>query len=211
VERARGGPLTETPDDSLDGLDERALVARIACGDQAALQQLYAAYRPRLWRFLYQQLGGDAGLVEEVLQDVFVGVWRHAGDFRGEARVATWLFRIARHRALNARRDAGRRRADRLAPVPDQSGEHAAVDPGLRRPSPEDEVAGRLALADALARLSAKHREALDLVFSHGFSLEEAARVLDVPVGTVKSRLSYARRALAGHLAPGADAEGSAP
>ena len=58
----------------------------------------------------------------------------------------------------------------------------------------------RMALADALDRLSAKHREALDLVFSYGFSLEEAARVLDVPLGTIKSRLSYARRALQEHL-----------
>ena len=70
-------------------------------------------------------------------------------------------------------------------------------------PSHESAVIARLSLAEALDHLSTKHREALDLVFYHGFSLEETAQILDTPLGTIKSRLSYARRALQEHLSAG--------
>jgi RNA polymerase sigma-70 factor (ECF subfamily) len=73
----------------------------------------------------------------------------------------------------------------------EDSGEFASL-----APSHEDAVLDRLALADALRRLSPKHREVLYLVSQQGFTLEEAAQVLAVPVGTVKSRMSYARQAL---------------
>lgn len=196
-------------DDAMDA-DDRALLARIARGEQAALQELYARYRPRLWRYLAQQLArghGDTGLVEEVLQDVFVAVWRQAGGFRGEARVVTWLFHIARHRALNARRDASRRIEDAASRHASEGG--TAEEAAWQQPSCEDEVLERMTLADALTRLSPKHREVLQLVFYHGVALAEVAQILDVPVGTVKSRLSYARRALAGQLAPELSQEGS--
>src|SRR5262249_32824174 len=69
--------------------------------------------------------------------------------------------------------------------------------------SHEDEVVGRITLDDALRRISAKHRAVLELIFYYGFTCEEAARILDVPVGTVKSRLSYARKALHEQLTNG--------
>ncbi len=187
--------------------DDRALLARMALGEQAALQQLYARYRPRLWRYLAQQLARDNGLVEEVLQGVFVAVWRQAASFRGEARVATWLFHIARHRALNARRDASRRIED--STYSDAADECDASRGFGHRSSHEDEVLERMTLADALTRLAPKHREVLQLVFYHGFSLAEVGQILDIPVGTVKSRLSYARRALAGQLSPQLSQEGA--
>ncbi len=85
--------------------DDESLIGRIARGDEEALRQLYASYRVRLWQYLWPQLSGDAQRVEEVLQDVFLAVWRQARSFRGEARASTWLFRIARNRASNAMRD----------------------------------------------------------------------------------------------------------
>jgi RNA polymerase sigma-70 factor (ECF subfamily) len=69
--------------------------------------------------------------------------------------------------------------------------------------SPEDAIVNRMALAEALRALSPKHREVLDLAFFQGFGPEEIAHILDVPAGTVKSRISYARRALQAQLAEG--------
>lgn len=181
--------------------EEQALLARIGRGDDEALGRLYASYRPRLRRYLWQQLQGDEGAVEDVLQETFLAVWRTAATFRGEAQVATWVFRIARYQMLRARRAAthspfelppsfGRDDADEREQA---SGELAA--------SPEEAIVERLALAGALRRLSPKHREALELVFQHGFSLDETARILSVPVGTVKSRISNGRRELRRELA----------
>jgi|SoiMethySBSTD1v2_1073268.scaffolds.fasta_scaffold1486773_1 RNA polymerase sigma-70 factor, ECF subfamily len=186
-----------------DAHSDVTLLIQMARGDQQALQQLYARYRGPLWRYIWRLVNEDAQdahLADEVTQDVFVAVWRQAATFRAEATPATWLFGIARHRALNARRDLARRVEGHLwnDNARDDEQDHWPFEEG--EPSYEDAVIERMALADALDRLSAKHREALDLVFSYGFSLEETARVLDVPLGTIKSRLSYARRALQEHL-----------
>jgi RNA polymerase sigma-70 factor (ECF subfamily) len=172
------------------------VLAQIAGGDEEALHQLYLAYRPRLRRYLWHQLGGDAAGVDEALQDVFLAVWRTAAGYRGEARVSTWLYQIAHYVALGARR--------RLARIPASLRLDAAQDDHDDAPdwadvaydACDDTVLARLTLGDALGRLSPRHREALALVFQHGFSLHEVAQILDVPVGTVKSRISYARKAL---------------
>lgn len=173
--------------------DAQLLVARIATGDEEALGELYLLLRPRLRRYLWHQLDGDLQAVEEALQDVFLAVWRTAGAYRGDARVVTWVYQIAHYQALHARRSS-RHHHEALAPDSPDGGD--TPDETLGTASHEDAVVDRLALADALRRLSSKHREVLDLVFQHGFSLEETAQILDVPLGTVKSRISYARRAL---------------
>lgn len=172
--------------------DDLALVALVAAGDEEALRELAYRYHAPLRRYLWRQLDGDARAVEEAVQDVFVGVWRGAASYRGEAKVATWLFQIARYLSVRARRNASRHAG--LTPLEPEEGEGAQAD--WLGVSCEDEVIDRLALADALRQLSAKHRETLELVFVFGFSPDEVARILDVPGGTVKSRISYARRAL---------------
>src|SRR5260370_39675312 len=151
--------------------DDERLIGRIAEGDEEALGQLYASYRVRLWQYLWPRLNGDGQRVEEVLQDVFLAVWRQARAFRGQARASTWLFRIARNRASNAMRDRARQPegyAEALASGDDGSEggayEHASMT------SHEDAVLDRVALAEGLARLSPKHREVLDLFFYHGFT-----------------------------------------
>jgi RNA polymerase sigma-70 factor, ECF subfamily len=177
--------------------DERALLAQIAGGDQHALRCLYAAYRTRLWNYLWRQLDRDPGWTEEVVQDVFLAVWRSAGSFRDEARVATWLFRIAHNLAANARREHSRRLSGQSL---QGDGDESDEDVTGAADSHEDVVLDRLALAEALDRLSPKHRGGLDLAFFQGFSADEIAGILGIPTGTVKSRISYARRALRAHL-----------
>ncbi|HEU5343823.1 MAG TPA: sigma-70 family RNA polymerase sigma factor [Ktedonobacterales bacterium] len=177
--------------------DERLLLAQIATGDEEALRQLYLAYRPRLRRYLWHQLAGDNASVEDALQEVFLAVWRTSGGYRGEARVSTWLYQIARYVALGVRRRHARQ-PDALPLDPDDDDDHLPyrAPEWAANDSCERRALDRVALRDALARLSPRHREALTLVFQHGFSPQEVAQILDVPAGTVKSRISYARKAL---------------
>ena len=173
--------------------DHQVLLAQVATGNEEALRQLYMVFRPGLRRYLWHQLGADSCAVEDVLQETFVAIWRSAGGFRGDAKVATWIYQIARYQALHLRR---RVRASDTSPQGWSDDEDNSLERAGQEPSYEDQVVDRLSLAGALSQLSWKHREALDLVFVRGFTLDEVAQILDVPVGTVKSRVSYARRAL---------------
>jgi RNA polymerase sigma-70 factor (ECF subfamily) len=179
--------------------DDSTLIGRIACGQQDALSQLYTIYRPRLRRYLWHQLNGNEAAVEDVLQEVFLAVWRSAPSYRGEAQVATWLFQIAHYQVLHLRRDRGRHPNGQL-PDDGAGGRDGDWEATESHDSLEDSVLDRLTLEDALSQLRPAHREALELVFLQGFSQAEVSQILGVPPGTVKSRLSYARRALQGAL-----------
>jgi RNA polymerase sigma-70 factor, ECF subfamily len=184
--------------------DDLDLLRHVAHGDQDALDVLYARHRLRLWRYLWQHLSGDASWVEEVMQDVWLAVWRSAHTFRAEAKVTTWLFHIAHHCIQKAWRD---RHFHPEREHSMQASETLGALPAVA--SPEEAVMARISLATAFARLSLKHSEVLELLFFHGFTVEEAATILEVPIGTVKSRLSYAKRALHDALAVTQALEGS--
>jgi RNA polymerase sigma-70 factor (ECF subfamily) len=193
-----------------DQADDHLLIARVAQHDAAALEQLYVRYRPRLWRYLWQQLEGDSSAVEDALQEVFLAVWRAAGDFRGAAKVNTWIFRIAHHQLAHYQRAIARRPEGYLAapgPFDEVESPGHGVWDEIAQDSHEGAVLDRMILARAFGRLAAKHREALELVYQQGFTLEEVAQTLDVPLGTVKSRISYARRALQRELARSTEEE----
>ena len=165
---------------------ERALLARVASADQEALVALYQRYQRPLFVYLLRLLR-DAGLAEEVLQDVIVAIWQGAAQFAGRSRVSTWVFGIAHHQAAQA----SRRRA--LPLVSSEEYTHLGDDE-----QDAERVTFTLALQEdleaTLDTLAPIHREALELVLAHGFSYEEAALITAVPVGTVKSRLNQARR-----------------
>lgn len=136
---------------------------------------------------------GERALAEEIFQDTMLAVWRNAGSFRGECRARTWVIAIARRQA----RDRLRRRGLRLV------SDAELADKASPSPGPEAVALERAAVAevaDAIARLGRSHREVLGLVFGADLSLAEAAEVLGVPVGTVKSRLTAARAALVREL-----------
>jgi RNA polymerase sigma-70 factor, ECF subfamily len=171
--------------------EDQDLLIQIAHGDQDALDGLYARYRLRIWRYLGQHLANDALWVEEVMQDVWLGVWRSARSFRAEAQVATWIFRIAQHCIQKAWRDR------HFYPEREYSLQDRVVPGHLPSvASPEEAVITSMVITAALGQLSLKHSEVLELIFFHGFTIEETAAILDVPAGTVKSRLSYAKREL---------------
>lgn len=176
------------------GEDDRGLVARVAAGDRDALAALDARHRRPLFAYLLL-LAPDRGTAEELLQDTLVAAWRGAGRFEGRSSVRSWLFAIARRQAATALR----RRALPLA------GEEALAAVPTTEAGPEALALAGAARADLVAALRAVapvHREVLAVTLGHGLSYEETAAVLGVPVGTVKSRLSNARRALRALLPP---------
>ena len=170
-----------------------ALLARIAVGDHEAMRELYLECRPRLWRYLAHLDGVDATMLDDLLQEIFVAIWRSAPSYRPQGSALAWIYAIARHHASHARRDSVRRAEHTHRAGLDGESFETGRDHGAPF---ENGVLTRLALDDALARLSPQHREVLRLAFQHGFSASEVAQILDVPLGTVKSRISYARRAL---------------
>jgi RNA polymerase sigma-70 factor (ECF subfamily) len=172
----------ETPD--------HELIARIAAGNRLAMQALYARHSARLFRFVLRVLGSPTD-AEDVLSEVFLDVWRKAGTFEGRAQVATWLIGIARNKAFDARRAA------RRAEAWDEDAAAEIADPASN-PEADVEIADRgAAIRRCLAQLSPAHREIIDLVYYHGQSIDEIAKITRVPPATVKTRIFYARKRLA--------------
>ncbi|HLG42061.1 MAG TPA: sigma-70 family RNA polymerase sigma factor [Planctomycetota bacterium] len=168
---------------------EEDLVRRIAAGDSEAFEKLYEAYRKPLANYLYR-LCFDRALVEDLLQEVFVRIWRAAASFRAESKVSTFIFRIATNVWINESRRLREKPAEAAADRV-QSGE-----PGEELERREREARVR----DALRTLPAGERAVLILAEYNGLPYEEIARVLEVPVGTVKSRMFHALQRLRDRL-----------
>lgn len=168
--------------------DDAALLRRIGRGDEDAMAAFYREHgRVVLAQVLL--VVGDRVLAEEIVQDAMLAVWRGAGSFRGESSARSWVIAIAR------RQTRDRLRARRLRVVDDA---FLAEQPGSG-PGPEVTALDRAELAEvrgAIRELASSHREVLGLVFGSGLSLPEVGGVLEIPVGTVKSRLTAARTAL---------------
>jgi RNA polymerase sigma-70 factor, ECF subfamily len=156
---------------------EPAVVQAAMDGDLAAFERLVRIYQAHVWRFL-RHLLGDAALAEDVTQETFLRLYQRLPTFAGRSRFSTWVFRVARNAGVDALRAA--RRHDRLL---------ATLPPPPPGPAPE----ARVEAMAAVASLSPKLREALLLVEVFGFTYREAAEVLRVPDGTVKSRVYHAR------------------
>lgn len=166
-----------------DDRDERRLLALIALADRGALRRFYALYFRRLQRFL-GTMARDPLLIEEIINDTLLAVWRGAAAYRGESRVSTWVFGIAYRRALKSMRRDGLQR--NVATQPPVDGDGTAIDCAT--------VCERTDwVGTALAHLSAEHRMVVELTYFIGLSCEEVAAVVSCPVGTVKTRLHHAR------------------
>jgi RNA polymerase sigma-70 factor (ECF subfamily) len=173
------------------------LIQRIAAGDEDALRVLYAAYGQRLYAFAVRRTG-DGALADEIVQDSLVAVWQGARRFRGEGRVIAWLLGIVHHKALNALRGAQRER--KTLSFAGAGGMDEPEDPAPSPAERADLQARHLLLRTAMDQLSSEHSTVLDLVFYQGLTLAETARVCGCPMGTVKSRLAYAKTCLRGVL-----------
>jgi len=153
-----------------------------------SLRELMEAYGQEVWNYAYYMIG-RFDLADDIVQDVFLSVYRRISSFRGQSSMRTWLMAITRNISLNYRRTAFLRRVILM----DRPEEPSRAS----HPSAEQEAMSR-SFSEELWRvvmaLPVKFREVLLLDAKHGLSLEEMASVLGVPVGTVKSRLFRARR-----------------
>jgi RNA polymerase sigma-70 factor (ECF subfamily) len=174
---------SHTPSDEL-------LVGRIARGDRLAMRMLFARHQVRVFRFVLRVVR-DETLAEDLVSDVFLDVWRQAGEFAARAAVSTWLLAIARYKAISALRR-------RTEVALDDNLAANIVDPS---DGPEDTLQDKdriETLHRCLAKLSPEHAQIIDLVYYHGKSVKEVAEVVGIPQPTVKTRMFYARKRLAG-------------
>jgi RNA polymerase sigma-70 factor (ECF subfamily) len=165
---------------------DNELVRLVAAGDETAFAELYDQYAPPVYNYLLR-LVNEPAVAEEILQEVFLAMWQGAHRFREEAKVKTWLLRIAHHQAVSWLRRA------RVVLWPQDElevddAEH--IDDHLAHLWQIDQVRA------ALAQLSPTHRAVIELTFAQGLSYAEIAEVMGCPLGTVKSRMSYALRHL---------------
>jgi len=167
---------------------DETLIARIANGDRLAMQVLFARHHVRIYRFILRLVHNQA-TAEDLISEVFLDIWRHAGKFEGRSAVTTWMLGIARFKTLSALR---RRHEDELDEETAERVEDQADDPETAL-AKKDQGA---VLRHCLTALSAEHREVIDLVYYHEKSVKEAAEIVGIPEATVKTRMFYARKKL---------------
>jgi len=175
--------------DHADRLYERLLVVRWQAGDESAFAELVERYQARL-RFYLRKILYGVSEADDILQEVWLDVFRGMARLRDPGALRAWLYRIARDRALREFRKC-RLTFERL----DEDG-----------PAGEEQDTKEFAAEDArrvhsaLDRLAAAHREVLVLRYVEDMSYEEIARVVDAQLGTIRSRIYYAKRALRAEL-----------
>lgn len=169
-----------------DNLADRELLEMTAAGDGVAFAALMARHEEKVFACALRMLSNRADALDAT-QETFISAFRQASRFRGDAAVGTWIYRIA----INACNDLLRKRKRWTT----QDEQDNLVDGSTA--SLEDRVASELAVRVALARISEEYREAVVMHDIGGVPYEEIASVTGVPVGTVKSRISRGRKALA--------------
>jgi len=175
--------------DGHDGSSDELLVRRVAASDRLAMRALYVRHHVRIYRFVLR-IVNDAATAEDVTSNVFLDIWRNAGRFEGRSQVSTWIFAIARYKAVAALR---RRTNDPLddemvCEIPDS----ADTPEMILQKQNESAV-----LRQCLTQLSPAHREIIDLVYYHEKSVAEVAEIIGAPQNTVKTRMFHARKRLA--------------
>jgi RNA polymerase sigma factor (sigma-70 family) len=175
-----------------DARDEIALIGQVASGDMSAFETLFRRYYPRLRRFIEQKTRRPQ-LVDEILNDTMLVVWRKAGTFNLRCKLSTWIIGIAWRRSLKALEHVD----DTIDFDPD-----AGASP--EESGPEAQLARqelRAQLSRALMSLSQEHRAVIELTYYEGCTYREIAAIVGCPIDTVKTRMFHARRRLKALLA----------
>lgn len=171
--------------------DEELLALHVA-GDPEAFAEIVRRHRDRLWAVARRTLG-DPEEAADAVQDALVSAYRAAASFRGQAAVTTWLHRITVNACLDRVRKAKTRRTGTM-PEPERL--ETLLEPHESAAEPAERMDLRRELREALEELPAEQRAALVLVDMEGYPVAEAARILETPVGTVKSRCARGRARL---------------
>jgi RNA polymerase sigma-70 factor (ECF subfamily) len=172
---------------------DEVLIGRIAKGDRLAMETLFGRYRVPVYRFVLRMVRNPS-TAEDLNSDVFLDVWRQAGTFEGRSAVSTWIFSIARFKALNALQ---RRPMEELDEAKADTIKDTSDDPEIAL-AKKDKAA---LLRECLLKLSADHREIVTLVYYQHKSVEDVAGIVGIPEATVKTRMFYARKKLSELLA----------
>lgn len=191
-------PGSRTADVEAERVQAAHLCRRVAEGDGRAFNELVELYQHRIYAFCARMVG-DAHEAEDLAQDVFLLVYRHAGEFREESSFTTWIYRIARNVTLNRIRYLDRRGRQSKRSL-DEVGEDRL---GTTQGGPDDLIEGRQTAAliqDAISRLPEQQRVVVVLRDIEGLSYEDIVAVTGLAEGTVKSRIHRARSALAARL-----------
>jgi RNA polymerase sigma-70 factor (ECF subfamily) len=171
--------------------EEGDVLARAAKGDTAAFRALYQRHRGDVSRLVYRMLNGSAD-VDDVVQEVFVQVFRSLKDFRGQSKFSTWVHRVAVNVVLMHRR-AARSRPTYTEELPP---EHTPDDASVLPDEDADRRARVRVFSTLLEKLAEKKRTVFILHEIEGISPQEIATIVGAPVLTVRTRLFYARREL---------------
>jgi RNA polymerase sigma-70 factor, ECF subfamily len=177
---------------ALEPVPETELIQQVLTGNPAAERKLYEEHVERVYRLCYRLAGADAGLAQDFTQETFVKAFSRLGEFRGQAKLATWLHTIAVSVSLNGMRRVKRWR-ERETSIDD------AVQIGSTKRTAEPDL--KIRLRDAIEKLPEPHRVVFVMFDMEGYTHEEIGEVLRIPTGTSKARLSRARARLREDLA----------
>jgi len=170
-----------------NGTEQQELLRRAQAGDKAAFERLISPHMNRFYGLAYQMMG-NAEDAADVTQDAMIKAYRALGTYRGDAEVFTWIARIIRNTALDELKRAVRKHEDPVDVIP-ETPVHT-----LERRAEENEL--QHLMGEAIDGLSTKLRDPLIMYDIEGYSYEEIATILEINIGTVKSRLNRARESL---------------
>jgi RNA polymerase sigma-70 factor (ECF subfamily) len=196
------GPGMATP--LVVRVDETALLSGLRNGTESAYETLIGRFEQPVFNVV-SRLMDDPSDAADVVQEVFLKVFRNVGSFRGESSLKTWIYRIAVNEARNHRRWFSRHRRQEVGLDADPGETHGyqdwLPDPGRSPFEATLDHETQALIEDALAKVNPKFRAALVLRELEGLSYEEIAEILDISLGTVKSRILRGRDALRKQLA----------
>jgi RNA polymerase sigma-70 factor (ECF subfamily) len=170
-------------------ISDQVLIEAIVDGEQDAMRVLFARHSQSIYRFVLR-LTGNETMAEDIVNEVFLDVWRRADRFEAKSQVSTWLLAIARHKALSALK---RRSEAQL----DEGAVSSVADPTDDPETILDRNTRNAIVKRCLTQLPAAQREVIDLVYYHHKSVAEVASFVGVPASTVKTRMFYARSRMA--------------
>jgi len=176
----------------VEDVSDEMLLRHVAAGDKAAMHILFARHRERVFRFI-QRIVRNPAIADDLVSQVFLDVWRSANRFEGRARVSTWLLSIARFKAISSRRARAHEDID-------QGNSPEMVDAADTPDVALDRKETQGILRACIDRLSPAHREIIDLLYYRENSVADVSEMIGIPQATVKSRIFYARKRLAGIL-----------
>lgn len=180
-------------------MQDSEIIERVLAGEHAAYATLVERHQPQILRLL-ERLVGCRETAQDLAQEAFIAAFRGLKSFQQKSSFSTWLYRIACNKAASASR---RRRPVPLAPTADPVADTADVSAGL------EHADRRQAVEQALAQLDERYRAVVVLADMEDATYESIAGILDIPVGTVRSRLHRARTELRERLRPFVTAESS--